>query len=170
MVLKSKKLMIGVAAVALAFPTAAGILGAGVTMAQTPPAPPAAPSQPAQTPTTTPAREAETETPPALPAGSVSQAQAQQAAVTYVQQTAPYSTQGLTVNAVHVDDENGTAVYTVTFSNASGQDAEVTVSATGQVLKAEAEGAEKSASGRHDAETNDAPDTGGQATPSTPGQ
>jgi hypothetical protein len=97
----------------------------------------------------------------------VSQDAAQQAAVAYVQQTAPYSTQGLTAKSAQVDDEDGTAVFKVTFSNASGQGAEVTVSAKGQVLKAEAEGAGEHKSGGQDAETNDAPGTGGQATPGT---
>jgi hypothetical protein len=171
MVMKSKKLLIGVAAVALAFPTAAGILAAGAAWAQQTPTQPPAQSQPAQTPPTNGAESgSENETPPTLPPGSASQDAAQQAATVYVQQTAPYSTQGLIVTAVHVDDEDGTAVYKVTFGNASGRGAEVTVSAQGQVLKAEADGAGEHKSGGQDAETNDGPDTGGQAIPGPSGQ
>ena len=146
-----KKLGIGMVAVALAFPAAGGILTAGavgaqslrghVQHAQT------APQENAAGGT-----DGGSDTPISLPAGSVSPDQAQQAAVAYVQQTAPYSTQGLTVHGVTVDDEDGTAVFKVTFTGSAGPGAEMTVSTQGQVLKAESN-------------APDAPDQAGAETP-----
>jgi hypothetical protein len=96
----------------------------------------AAPSQtPSQAPEATGTDGADA--PVTLPAGSVSQDAAKQAAVAYVQSTAPYSSQGLSATQVSLDDENGAAVFKVEFSASNGQSAEVTVSAQGTVLKAE---------------------------------
>lgn len=75
--------------------------------------------------------------PIAVPTGSVSADQAKQAAQAYVSQTAPYSSQGLRVQGVTVDDEDGTVVYTVKFTGSNGQQVEVVVSTQGTVLKAE---------------------------------
>lgn len=88
------------------------------------------------------------DTPITLPAGSISQDAARQAAEAYIQQTAPYNSQGLSATHVTVDDEDGTAVYKVEFSGSNGQSVEVTVSAQGKVLKAEAgnDGQEKAGS------------------------
>jgi len=127
---------------------AAGVLSAGVLLgglttgfvgAQTPhqQAAQATPSNDAETPDG-----AGQEAPVSLPAGSVTADQARQNAASYIQQTAPFSTQGLQVQSVQVEDENGTTVYKVTFSGSGGPGVEVTESTQGQVLKAKSETAD----------------------------
>ncbi len=134
---------------------AAGVLSAGVLLgglttgfvgAQTPhqraaqaQATPASPTDDAETPDGT-----GEEAPVSLPAGSVTADQASQNAATYIQQTAPFSTQGLHVQSVQVEDENGTVVYKVTFTGGGATGVEVTESAQGQVLGAKSETADAS--------------------------
>lgn len=155
-----KKILIGGgAAVLLSLGTLIGGVATGIAGAQS--------SQPAQTsPRQAPNQGAEgpeaadgPDTPVSLPAGSVSQAAAKQAAAAYIQQTAPYNTQGLSATRVQVDDENGVAVYTVTFWGAASQAAEVTVSPQGQVLKAEADNEGQETSGVDPSSPNDPADS-----------
>lgn len=157
-----KKVVVGAGAAGI---LSAGVLVGGLTTglvgAQTPhqqaaPAQ-ATPAHPAEAP------EAETQDAPvSLPAGSVTADQAKQAAVTYVQQTAPYNTQGLQVQAVQADDENGTVVYKVTFTGSNGQGAEVSVSTQGTVLKAESDSPDANEqSGAETPDANEQPGAGG---------
>lgn len=76
--------------------------------------------------------------PVTVPAGSITSDQAKQDATTYIQQTAPYSAQGLQATTVTVDDEDGTIVYSVDFTNSGNADVEVKVSTQGSVLSADA--------------------------------
>lgn len=137
-----KKLLVGSGAVALlSLGTLIGGITTGLAGAHAP-RQQAHQAQTAPIPTPGPAQnglEADgPDAPVSLPTGSVSQDVAKQAAITYVQSTAPYNSQGLSATQVTVDSENGTAVYKVEFSGSNGQALEVTVSAQGSVLKADA--------------------------------
>ncbi len=150
-----------VAATALAFPVAGGALAAGGVLAQ----PAQHPNQAQQlgaTPTPEPADSGDPVEPAAaLPAGSISAGQAQQLATAYVQQTAPYSSQGLTAQAAQLEDHDGTVVYTVDFTSSGGQSVQVTVSTQGQVLHAGADAADGTEQSDGGSETLDQPDAGG---------
>jgi hypothetical protein len=142
-----------------------GMLIGGVTTGMVGAQSPAVPSAPGQR--TSQGAEAETpDTPVSLPAGSVSADAAKQAALAYIQQTAPYNMQGLSATRVKVDGESGAAVYSVKFKGANGQAAEVTVSPQCQVLKAEADNGHEQAGA--DAETaDDGPGGAGNAAPNS---
>ncbi len=102
----------------------------------------------------------------ALPPGSITSAQAQQAATAYVQQTAPYNGQGLQFQDVNLDDENGTVLYTVTFSAQSSRDIEVQVSTSGKVLGVDTR---SNTAGGADRAGGTAEHDGGTQTPDVPG-
>lgn len=156
-----RKAMVGGGAAAV---LSLGVLLGGVTMglasAQTPPTPAPAQSSSTATPETPDANaeasgDSGADVAQTAPAGSISSAQAQQDAAAYIAQTAPYSSQGLTAGTVTVNDENGTIVYSVDFSNGTQSDVQVNVSTQGTVLSADT-GADTEAAG---AETDGAPGT-----------
>jgi hypothetical protein len=138
----------GAAAVLLSLGTLIGGVATGIVGAQTPPGA----SAPGQAPNQSPEADGP-DSPVSMPAGSVSSDAAKQAAVAYIQQTAPYSTEGLTTTRVKADAENGAAVYSVKFDGANGQAVEVTVSPQGKVLTAAADNGHEQAGA--DAETAD---------------
>ncbi|MGI8553184.1 MAG: PepSY domain-containing protein [Dehalococcoidia bacterium] len=148
-----------------------GLVGAHSLRSQTQTLP--AQSQPAQT---APTKDQEVpdgneqDAPVTLPPGSVSSAQAQQAATAYIRLTAPYSGQGLTFQSASLGDENGRAVYDVTFTDSNSASVDVQVSADGKVLGAETDqknggeqqGAESDGAGGH-ADPAGTPDSEGGA-------
>ena len=164
----------GGAAASLAIGTLFGGVATGLVGAQTPPA---QTSRAAQS-TAQPADQPETgaEAPDAggadaavtAPPGSVSPDQAKQAATTYVAQTAPYNSEGLTAQSVTVNDENGTVLFAVDFTGANGAGVEVKVSTQGQVISADNGASDSGASdsGAADSGTQ----SGSQTDGGTPGQ
>lgn len=133
-----RKMMVASGGIAV---LSAGVLIGGLTTglvgahsAQTAPAAQATPAADGET-ADGPANAAEApDTTTALPAGSVSADQAKQAAIAYVQQTTPYSSQGLQAQTVQIDDENGTILFSVDFSNSAQQELEVQVGTNGSVI------------------------------------
>lgn len=102
------------------------------------------------------------EAPVAVPAGSITADQATQDATAYVQQTAPYSSQGLQFHTVTADTENGTVIYTVGFTNGSQPDVEVLVGTQGKVLGIDSGSQAADASGGQDQTNGPDQAAGGQ--------